>query len=51
MTYRYPRGESYLDVLQRLDPIIHEIERQTDPVLIIGHQGKGIIVCLPSLLI
>ena len=23
LTYRYPRGESYLDVMQRLDPIIH----------------------------
>ena len=83
--YRYPRGESYLDVLQRhappaparapcrcqrrsftgkrfrlkpgaigarrcgllkcrvagcrLDTIIHELERQRDPVLIIAHQG------------
>jgi len=37
--YRYPRGESYLDVMQRLDTIIHELERQRDPVLIIGHQG------------
>ena len=39
LSYRYPRGESYLDVMQRLDPIIHELERQTDPLLIIGHQG------------
>jgi broad specificity phosphatase PhoE len=39
LTYRYPRGESYLDVMQRLDPIIHELERQTDPVLLVGHQG------------
>jgi len=37
--YRYPRGESYLDVMQRLDTIIHELERQRDPVLIISHQG------------
>jgi len=37
--YRYPRGESYLDVLQRLDTIVHELERQRDPVLIISHQG------------
>ena len=36
--YRYPRGESYLDVIQRLDPLIHELERQTDPVVIVGHQ-------------
>lgn len=39
LSYRYPRGESYLDVMQRLDPIVHELERQTDPLLIIGHQG------------
>mmetsp|Transcript_25591 Transcript_25591/g.52062 ORF Transcript_25591/g.52062 Transcript_25591/m.52062 type:complete len:494 (+) Transcript_25591:220-1701(+) len=39
LAYRYPRGESYLDVLQRLDTIIHELERQRDPVLIIAHQG------------
>ncbi|EKX50659.1 hypothetical protein GUITHDRAFT_161860 [Guillardia theta CCMP2712] len=37
--YRYPRGESYLDVFQRLDTIIHELERQRDHVLIIAHQG------------
>jgi broad specificity phosphatase PhoE len=37
--YRYPRGESYLDVIQRLDPIVHEVERQEDPVLVVGHQG------------
>mmetsp|Transcript_21661 Transcript_21661/g.42544 ORF Transcript_21661/g.42544 Transcript_21661/m.42544 type:complete len:486 (-) Transcript_21661:350-1807(-) len=37
--YRYPRGESYLDVIARLDPIIHEVEKQRDPVLIVGHQG------------
>mmetsp|Transcript_17631 Transcript_17631/g.21405 ORF Transcript_17631/g.21405 Transcript_17631/m.21405 type:complete len:546 (+) Transcript_17631:288-1925(+) len=39
LSYRYPRGESYLDVIQRLDPLVHEIERLRDPVLIIGHQG------------
>jgi broad specificity phosphatase PhoE/predicted kinase len=37
--YRYPRGESYADVIQRLDPIIIEIERHASPILIIGHQG------------
>ena len=36
LSYRYPRGESYLDVIQRLDPLIHELERQTDPVVIVG---------------
>ena len=37
--YRYPRGESYLDVVQRLDQIVHEIERLSDPLLIVAHQG------------
>lgn len=37
--YRYPRGESYLDVITRLDPVLHELERQKGPVLIVGHQG------------
>jgi hypothetical protein len=32
LSYRYPRGESYVDVIQRLDTIIHELERQRDPV-------------------
>ncbi len=39
LTYRYPRGESYLDVIARLEPIVHEIERMQDPVLVVGHQG------------
>jgi broad specificity phosphatase PhoE len=33
------RGESYLDVIARLEPIIIEMERHTEPLLIIGHQG------------
>mmetsp|Transcript_65923 Transcript_65923/g.208624 ORF Transcript_65923/g.208624 Transcript_65923/m.208624 type:complete len:151 (-) Transcript_65923:133-585(-) len=37
--YRYPRGESYLDVIARLDPLIHEIESYKEPLLIVGHQG------------
>jgi hypothetical protein len=37
--YRYPRGESYLDVIDRLEPVVMELERQRDPVLVIGHQG------------
>ena len=39
LSYRYPRGESYLDVIARLDQLIHELERQHDPVLIVAHQG------------
>jgi broad specificity phosphatase PhoE len=39
LAYRYPRGESYLDVIARLEPIIIEMERHREPLLIIGHQG------------
>jgi broad specificity phosphatase PhoE/predicted kinase len=37
--YRYPRGESYEDVIQRIDPVIIELERQRQPVLVIAHQA------------
>ncbi|HVY44538.1 MAG TPA: histidine phosphatase family protein, partial [Minicystis sp.] len=37
--YRYPRGESYQDVIQRLDPVIIELERQRVPVLVVAHQA------------
>jgi broad specificity phosphatase PhoE/predicted kinase len=39
LRYRYPRGESYLDVLQRLDPVLIELERQRRPVLIVAHNA------------
>lgn len=39
LAYRYPRGESYLDMIHRLDPILHEMERHREPLLIIAHQG------------
>ncbi|MDP2435074.1 MAG: 6-phosphofructo-2-kinase/fructose-2,6-bisphosphatase [archaeon] len=42
--YRYPRGESYIDVIQRLEPVIFELERQRNPVLVIGHQA--VLRCL-----
>jgi len=37
MGYRYPRGESYEDVIQRLEPIMLELERVSHPVLIVSH--------------
>eukprot|EP00981_Chlorochromonas_danica_P003478 scaffold655_cov211-Ochromonas_danica.AAC.1 len=39
LAYRYPRGESYLDVIARLEPIIIEMERHQEPLLIVSHQG------------
>ncbi|KAM9907139.1 hypothetical protein OXX69_006542, partial [Metschnikowia pulcherrima] len=40
LSYRYPGvgGESYLDVLVRLRPLINEIERTTDHLLIVSHR-------------
>ncbi|VVT47083.1 uncharacterized protein SAPINGB_P001534 [Magnusiomyces paraingens] len=43
ISYRYPGpgGESYLDVINRLRPVIVEVERMTDNALIIAHR----VVC------
>ncbi|KAI0049684.1 bifunctional 6-phosphofructo-2-kinase/fructose-2,6-bisphosphate 2-phosphatase [Auriscalpium vulgare] len=41
--YRYRGGESYRDVVIRLEPVIMELERQ-DNILIVGHQA--ILRCL-----
>jgi broad specificity phosphatase PhoE/predicted kinase len=42
--YRYPRGESYQDVIDRLDPVIIELERKRRPVVVIAHQA--VLRCL-----
>mmetsp|Transcript_2067 Transcript_2067/g.2726 ORF Transcript_2067/g.2726 Transcript_2067/m.2726 type:complete len:524 (+) Transcript_2067:60-1631(+) len=39
LKYRYPHGESYIDVIQRLEPVLFEIERQKTPILIVAHQA------------
>lgn len=39
LKYRYPRGESYVDVFSRLEPVLFEMLRQRSPLLIIGHQA------------
>lgn len=43
LTYRYPGigGESYLDVISRLKPVINEIERSKAHLMIISHR----VVC------
>jgi 6-phosphofructo-2-kinase/fructose-2,6-biphosphatase 2 len=41
--YRYPRGESYEDLVARLEPVIMELERQEN-VIVIGHQA--VLRCL-----
>jgi broad specificity phosphatase PhoE len=37
--YRYPRGESYQDIILRLDPVIIELERTRNPVLVVAHNA------------
>jgi len=41
MQYRYPGpgGEGYLDIINRLRPVIVELERMTDHVLLVGHRS------------
>ncbi|NRA31827.1 MAG: histidine phosphatase family protein [Polyangiaceae bacterium] len=39
LRYRYPRGESYVDVINRLEPVIVELERQRRPVVVVAHQA------------
>lgn len=35
--FRYPRGESYSDLVQRIVPVIFEIERSQSPVIVVAH--------------
>ena len=42
--YRYLGGESYHDVVMRLEPIIMELERSSHSILIVSHQA--IIRCI-----
>ena len=44
LIYRYPQGESYKDVIKRLEPVIFELERATKPILVVAHQA--VLRCL-----
>jgi len=48
LRYRYPGGESYLDVVQRVKPLLKEMGRHSN-VLIISHQAT--LRCLLSVLL
>ncbi|KAA8497667.1 6-phosphofructo-2-kinase/fructose-2,6-bisphosphatase 4 [Porphyridium purpureum] len=39
LRFRYPGGESYVDVIHRLEPVILEIERTQEPLLIVAHNA------------
>ncbi len=44
LRYRYPQGESYVDLIERLHPVIIELERVRRPVLVVAHQA--VVRCL-----
>lgn len=56
LNFRYPqygsnqwvmcRGESYIDIIERLQPVIFELERTTKPVIVVSHQA--VLRCLIS---
>ena len=39
LRFRYPAGESYTDVIKRLESTIIEVERESESICIIGHQA------------
>jgi len=39
LRYRYPSGESYMDLIQRLEPVVIEVERERECVCIVAHQA------------
>eukprot|EP00091_Calanus_sinicus_P001983 TRINITY_DN12001_c0_g1_i1.p1 TRINITY_DN12001_c0_g1~~TRINITY_DN12001_c0_g1_i1.p1 ORF type:complete len:113 (-),score=26.07 TRINITY_DN12001_c0_g1_i1:162-500(-) len=48
LSYRYPHGESYLDVVQRIQPILQTIKEE-DNLLIISHQAT--LRCLLTMIL
>lgn len=38
LRYRYPWGESYLDIMQRLEPVLMQLESE-DNILVLSHQA------------
>ena len=48
LCYRYPNGESYMDVVQRIKPILQTIKEE-DNLLIISHQAT--LRCLLTMIL
>jgi len=44
LRYKFPNGESYMDLIQRVEPIIFAIEKSREPIVIVAHQA--VIRCL-----
>ncbi len=34
--FRYPRGENYLDLINRIEPVLFEIERSNKPIILVS---------------
>jgi broad specificity phosphatase PhoE len=45
MGFRYPRGESYYDILARLSGAMVDLERVREPILIVSHQAVLRLIC------
>jgi len=39
LNYRYPKGESYIDLQKRLLPVIETLKNQQDNILVVAHQA------------
>ena len=35
LRYRYPRGESYVDLVHRIEPVLFEIEKAKHPIIVV----------------
>jgi len=39
LTYRYPNGESYIDLIERVRPVVEDIQSKGEDVFIVSHQA------------
>eukprot|EP01017_Pseudomicrothorax_dubius_P022486 TRINITY_DN2435_c0_g1_i4.p1 TRINITY_DN2435_c0_g1~~TRINITY_DN2435_c0_g1_i4.p1 ORF type:complete len:249 (-),score=44.41 TRINITY_DN2435_c0_g1_i4:99-845(-) len=44
--HQFPRGESYADLIERLEPVIHELQRSKTPVIVVSHHS--VLKCLAA---
>ena len=49
LRYRYPEGESYIDVCARLESVLPELDATTEPILVVAHQA--VIRCVVAFLL
>lgn len=44
LVFRYPKGENYIDVMHRIEPLLFELERTRDSVLVIA--PRAVLRCM-----